>query len=110
MEYALILPLYLWFFWGMYVLVMGLYRAHLDKRLTKVTYCLAAPWLFVGVTVDVLANLIIAPVVFLDPPREWLVTARLKRYIKQGVGYRANLANAICNHLLDVFDPKGNHC
>jgi len=110
MIYALTPIIYLWFFWGMYVLVMGLYRAHLDKRLTKFTYCLAAPWLAVGVLVDVIANIVIAPFVFLDIPREWLVTTRLKRYIKQGTGYRATLANAICDHLLDVFDPKNNHC
>lgn len=107
--YTLAPLLYLWFFWGMYVMVMGLYRAHLDKRLTRLTYTLAAPWLVIGFAVDVLANLIIAPVVFLDMPSEWLVTTRLKRYIA-GTGWRGRLAKNICDHLLDVFDPRGNHC
>lgn len=107
--YTLAPLLYLWFFWGMYVMVMGLYRAHLDKRLTKFTYCLAAPWLAIGFAVDVLANLFIAPFVFLDMPHEWMVTTRLKRYIA-GNGWRSKLAAAVCNHLLDVFDPTGNHC
>ena len=107
--YALALPLFLWFFWGMFVLVMGLYRAHLDKRLTKFTYCLSAPWLVIGFGVDVIANLVIAPFVFLDMPQEWVVTTRLKRYIATG-GWRGKLAKTICDHLLDVFDQRGNHC
>lgn len=110
MIYVLTPFIYLWIFWGLYVLVMGLYRAHLDKRLTKLTYCLAAPFLAIGYLVDVVANLVIAPFVFLDLPQEWLVTDRLKRYITHCRGYRAKLSHAICNHLLDVFDPKNNHC
>ena len=105
-----LLLLYLWLFWGLYVLVMGLYRAHLDKRLTRLTYFLASPFLFVGFVFDVAANLFIAPFVFLDMPHEWLVTTRLSRYIKHGRSYRAKLALYICDHLLDVFDPRGEHC
>lgn len=34
MSYALYVLAFLWAFWAMYVLVMGIYRAHLAKRLT----------------------------------------------------------------------------
>lgn len=102
--------LFLWAFWYCYILVMGLYRAHLAGRLNRFTYALALPALLVGYAMDVLANLTIASVVFLEPPREWLVTSRLQRYIAHGTGWRAAKARWICDNLLDVFDPSGNHC
>lgn len=103
---------YLWLFWGVYVLVMGLYRAHLAKRLTRFTYTLSAPFLLIGYVMDVLAQFTLACVFFLDLPRrgEWLVTDRLKRYMAHGKGWRYTKAKWICDSLLDVFDPTGDHC
>lgn len=74
---------YLWAFWGAYVLVIGLYRAHLVKRLTWVTYFLSVPFLALGVLMDTVANLLIASVIFWELPRECLVTQRLTRLKKQ---------------------------
>ncbi len=101
---------FLWAFWAMYVLVMGIYRAHLAKRLTAVTLCLSAPFIALGYLMDVIANLTVASLVFLEFPRELLVTSRLQRYVASGQGWRFTIADWICNHLLDVFDPSGNHC
>lgn len=105
--------LFLWAFWGLYVLVMGIYRAHLAKRLTRVHMVLGLPFVALGYAVDALANFTVASVVFLEPPREWLVTTRLQRYINapSAVGaWRTRIATWVCDHLLDVFDPRGNHC
>lgn len=110
---AIFLPLlYLWLFWYAYIVVMGLYRAHLDGRLPRVGYVLGAPALAVGYLMDVLAQYTIASLVFLDLPRrgEWLVTSRLQRYIAHDTGWRAAKARWICDNLLDVFDPSGDHC
>lgn len=96
--------------WGLYVLVMGLYRAHLQKRLTRATYVLGLPFLLIGGVVDVFMNLTVASIVFADPPRQWLVTTRLITYVECESGWRFKLANWVCNNLLDVFDPSGNHC
>lgn len=101
---------FLWAFWAVYVLVMGLYRAHLTHRLRGLNAVLALPCVLLGYVMDVAANLLVAPVVFLDPPREWLVTARLLRYKATGTGWRCRLATAICDGLLNVFDPTGDHC
>lgn len=109
MMYLALIVFYLWVLWYAYILVMGLYRAHLDKRLNRVTYALAIPALVIGYAMDVLANLTVASIVFLEPPRELLVTSRLKRHIAKG-GWRGEKANWICTHLLDYFDPTGNHC
>lgn len=101
--------LFLWAFWYAYILVMGLYRAFLAKRLTPLTTALGLPALIVGGAMDVFCNLTIAIVVFRDPPQEWLVTARLKRYQEEG-GWRQKWADWICTNLLDPFDPNNNHC
>ena len=105
--------LFPWLFWALYVLVMGVYRAHLAKRLSVSAYTFGVPWVAIGYGVDILANLTFASVVFLDPPREWLVTDRFKRYIKDPAEYgawRYHIALWVCTHLLDVFDPTGDHC
>lgn len=132
MIYVLAIPLYLWALWYAYILVMGLYRAHLAGRLTRFTYFLAIPALLIGYAMDVLANITIASAMFAELPRvriemrvvsrlglsmkvpaidvEWLVTDRLKRYIASEAGWRADLATLVCTHLLDYFDPTGEHC
>jgi ABC-type uncharacterized transport system permease subunit len=115
MEWAAIVgltALWLLCFWYLYVLVMGLYRAYLDKRLKPPVLYLAAPALVVGYTVDLISNWTIATVVFRELPASPLdlVTDRLSRYISQEAGWRSDLATWICTNLLDVFDPSGKHC
>lgn len=39
---------FLWAFWGMYVLVMGIYRAHLSHRLKGLVLVLSLPFVAVG--------------------------------------------------------------
>jgi hypothetical protein len=103
--------LFLWAFWYVYIVVMGLFRAHLKGRLKGLVFVLALPAVIVGYVMDILANLFIASIVFLEPPREWLVTTRLKRHIDSGLGtWRGYLAGWVCDHLLDVFDPREDHC
>lgn len=110
-ELAIYAVSFLWLFWGMYVLVMGLYRAKLDGRLTPLTYALSLPFLLVGLAMDVVANATVASVLFLEPPREWLVTERLQRHIAtRRFTWRYKLATWVCTHLLDFVDPTGAHC
>jgi hypothetical protein len=101
---------YLYAFWCAYVLVMGIYRAHLAGRLVGINKVLALPVVVIGYAMDVATNLIVAPLVFLDWPREALVTSRLLRYRREDHGWRSRLASFICDHMLDVFDPTGDHC
>lgn len=112
MIYAIAVILYLWLFWYAYILVMGLYRAKLQGRLFGVVQVLALPAIVIGYAMDILTQYTLATVFFFDLPAkgEHLVTARLQRYIARDNGWRAVKAQWICNHLLDVFDPTGNHC
>lgn len=110
MSALIILVVSPWLLWALYVLVMGLYRAHLQDRLTPSTYLLGAPWLAIGVAVDVLVQITFASLIFLEPPRELMVTDRLQRHSRAAQGWRHRLAVWICQHLLDPFDPTGSHC
>lgn len=112
MYLAVYLLLYLWGFWFLYVLVMGLYRAHLNRTLTPTAKVLGFPAVAIGYVVDLLANWFIATPIFLEPPKRplELVTDRLSRYINIEAGYRFRWAQWICGQLLDPLDPTGRHC
>jgi hypothetical protein len=100
----------IWLLWLVYVLILGCYRAHLAGRLVGITKWLALPLIAIGYLSDSLINLTLASIVFLDPPKEILFTTRLSRYIKEGTDWRFIIAKRICDDLLDVFDPSGQHC
>lgn len=104
---------FLHMFFALYVVVTGLYRAHLDKTLTKAGYILGYPLLILAGLVDVIAQFTIFTIVFVEPPQELLVTDRLRRYLLAGedvYGWRHRAAKYICGKLLDYFDPRGGHC
>lgn len=104
--------IFLWVFWALYVFSMGIYRAYLSERLTGLNYYLALPIFIVALLVDAIANFTIAVIVFADVPHEFLVTSRLQRYRIESYpnDFRKKLATYICDNLLDIFDPRGNHC
>lgn len=88
---------------------MGIYRAWLSKRLPKWLIFTLLPIVVALILIDVVANLIIGTIFFFDFPREWLLTDRLKRYADYD-GLRGRISRWICNHALDLFDPKNDHC
>lgn len=95
------------FTWGMYLSVMNLVR--FKDHLSLETKVFAYPLVVVGVLADFVYNVVVGSILFLEPPREWLLTTRLKRHLGED-GYKGNLARWVCRHLLDPFDPKGTHC
>ncbi len=108
----LAIVLYLYAFWALYVFSMGVYRAHLAKRLVGLNRILALPIVAVAYAVDVVANFTIALVLFVEVPQELLVTTRLQRYMAGGpeLGFQYKIAKWLCDEILDPFDPTGNHC
>lgn len=103
---------YLWAFFYLYILVMGIYRAYLANRLNGFLLVLCAVPVILGAIVDVLANIFIATLVFRKLPRQWLVTTRLKQIQDNPLEHQHNkaLAHYICSNMLDIFDPTGDHC
>jgi hypothetical protein len=103
----------LWSLWYLYIIVIGIYHAHLKHTLSLPAKILGAPAIIVGFILDWLINWTIASIWFLelpDTPLE-LVTGRLARYLKNGTERQKRNANSICTKLLDIFDPNPQgHC
>lgn len=97
-------------FWVLYLASMNLIRARVEGKLDKVGTALGFPIVLIGAVVDVVFNLTIFSLVFIELPREIMVTKRLKRHIKHGTGWRKKLALWVCQNLLNPFDHTGNHC
>lgn len=97
--------------WDRYVLIMALYRAHLNKRLHGINKALAYPNVVIGFLLDVLVNMTWATLVFREFPREWLVTSRLQRHINdERHSWRKERARYWCEQVLDPLDPTDKHC
>ena len=96
--------------WIFYLAVMNLKRHR--AQLHPIAKIHAYPLLFIGLIFDFLVNVVVGTILFLDLPQETLLTGRLKRYhrIAYENTWRAQLADWICTHLLDQFDPDGDHC
>lgn len=109
MIYSLYTLLSIYLLWIFYLAVMNLHRVHKTTGLSKTTFIFGVPVLAVGLLLDVLVNISVCSLLFLDIPRELTVTARLQRYNKASDGWRKKTALWIAEHFLDVFDPSGKH-
>lgn len=110
-EFCLAWLLTLYLLWDRYVVVMGLYKAHLRKQLHGLNKFLGFPSVVIGVLLDVLVNLTVATLVFRAWPREWLVTTRLKGYLQDDYHkfrWRGRRAEWWCTKVLHAFDET--HC
>lgn len=97
-------------FWLLFLAVMSLYRAYKLKTIGKLAFYLGYPAVIVGALIDVIFNVLIGTVLFLDWPREWLFTQRLIRYKIAYFDWRNRIAVYICEELLDPFDIGQGHC
>jgi hypothetical protein len=128
-EIAIYTALAIWLFWHGYIHAMGLYRAKLKGRLVGLPLILSIPVIVFTFALDVVIQFTIASLVFWQWPKgikfekrawheftypwpvgDWFVTHRLRRYIKEGEGWRFKVASVICYRLTDPFDPTGAHC
>jgi hypothetical protein len=95
--------------WFFYVTVMGL--AARRDQLGPLVRWHAYPIVAVGFALDFVLQMLVGTILFLDPPREWLLSPRLTRYRRDpDETWRRDLACWICTNLLDPFDPRGHHC
>ncbi len=99
--------------WIAFLSVMALKSARDSGKLTKTSEVLAMPLLVVGWLLDFSLNMA-STAIFLDLPREWLLTIRCDRYLSlvkpTGLNaYRQRLAGSLCRNLLDPFQ-SGGHC
>lgn len=108
MIYLGYLLLDLFVFFVLYVACMNVLRVHHEGRLNWITWILGGLTVLIGLIVDVIHNLTVFTVLFFELPKEWTVTDRLKRHVKEKT-FRGKLANWIANILLNPFDHTGNH-
>ena len=92
--------------WVFYLAVMNLRQA--KGKLSKAVLVIALPILGIAYAIDVLVNVLLATILFVDLPREWTFSNRLERYL-DGSDWRAAAALWIAVHMLDPFDPSGSH-
>jgi len=59
-----------------------------------------------GAIIDCVVNLTWFSIIFLDVPKEWLLTQRVER-LKESYGYRQKLANQLCK-IMNYFEQ--GHC
>lgn len=95
------------FTWGAYLSAMSLIRER--GVLSWQTKLFAYPLVAIGITADFLTNVVIGTVLFLELPREYLLTIRLDRLLERD-DFRGAIARWLCRYMLDPFDPKGRHC
>lgn len=98
----------LYVFFIMYVASMGMIRAHKDGKLNTVLWVLCVPFVAVSWMIDVVHNLTLFTLLYLELPRELTVTSRLKRHVTQHT-FRGKLSRWIAETILNPFDHTGNH-
>jgi len=98
--------------WVMYLAVMCMDAANGKSFLPSNSGPFMKVVLYTGYFVDFACNVTWATLIFLDPPRELLVTSRLERYKYGGsttFAYQKSLAIWMGDTLLDPFAPDGQH-
>ena len=93
--------------WIFYIAVMNLKRVKDAGKLNTFAKILGYPVLFVGIVLDIIANVFVMTVILLELPKEPLVTSRLKRHNRTG-GWRKKVVQFL-EPILDPFDPSGDH-
>lgn len=104
------LGLYLLFYvtWLFYVAFMHI-KEHQEQNKEALGYLWygVAPFFAVALVFDIIFNFVWGTIIFLEPPKELLFTARCSRHIK-GAGRRQRIAYWLCTHLLNPYDK--DHC
>ena len=95
--------------WVYYLAIMHLKEARDRGDLVGFVRYPAYFTLAIGLIVDFVINVLVCTCIFVEVPKEWTVTSRLKRHINSE-GWRSEVAAWICGKLLNKFDPSGNHC
>lgn len=92
----------------LYCAVMNIKRVRDMGKLTPIGYAFGYPTLLIGYALDVLCNVFVMSLVFLELPKETTVTARFKRHNRESTGWRKRIV-LFFEPLLDPLDPSGDH-
>lgn len=123
MAYLLVSASSSYALWIFFLAAMNLMQARDEGTLPTWAHRLGLPIVFVGLVIDITLQLTIACVIFLEPPREFTVSGRVKRWVEgtEGIGYpsgpptkgirwwRYSVALWMRVNLLKPFDRSGGH-
>lgn len=93
--------------WLQYLAVMNLKENR--GKLTTTAKLWAYPMLLVGVLSDIMFNLVIGTVVYIELPQQLLFTSRCNLHLSDA-GWRGSVARWFCRNFMDPYDPDGSHC
>jgi hypothetical protein len=100
----------IWFLWIFFVAMMRLKQVRDAGKLTVAIKVFGYPTLAVGLVLDLLVDVVLGSIVFLELPRELTLSARLWRLSNDAsAGWRQRLALWARTQLLDSIDPSGVH-
>jgi hypothetical protein len=100
----------LWALWILYIAMMNVKRVSDTEKLPWQAKLLVYPTMALFEIVEVIANVVVCSIIFLDLPREHRVSDRLRRYFRRPkrYGWRIHIVLFI-KPMLDPFDPSGPH-
>jgi hypothetical protein len=107
LGYAIGAPIAVFILWVMFVIVMTMAQLRDAGRLSPLMINVGLTIAYVGLVWDVLCNIFIASVVFLEVPFEATVSARMRRLVTT-VGWRADLAIWFAEVTMNPFCPIDN--
>lgn len=109
MQYLFFSLLGFWLLWVLFLAVMSLDQARADGKLHGFALYAGYTVLVVGLVVDLLVQITVATVLWLEWPRELTVSGRVARLCSIGTGWRQRLAMWFRATLLSPFDRSGGH-
>lgn len=107
MKFVAVFAIVTYLTWVFFLAVMMLRQARDAKKIPGATMPVAYLVLGMGLVIDWFLNML-ATVLFVELPAEWLLTGRLSRHIRAGAGWRYRVARWFCDGYLNPFDP--GHC
>lgn len=95
--------------WVHYVAMMRLKMIRDEGNLTTAAKVFGYPAMVMGLLLDLVVYVVVGTLVFVEPPQEMTLSARLTRLGEGGSGWRRRRADRIRKALLDDIDPSGIH-
>ena len=92
----------LFFFWLLWIVIMGLSRARDEGRLSPTMVRIGIATAYMGLAWDVLCNIFLCTFLFLELPHEATLSQRLRRLV-MATGWRSKLALWVAVELVNPF-------
>lgn len=109
-SYIIFTLIILWALWILYVAMMNVDRSMISRELPWQAKILVYPTKVLFDIVEIISNTFICTLIFLDFPKEFTVSDRLRRYYANETTSKWRLAIVyFVKPMLDPFDHKGPH-